>query len=1010
MFLAINPPTCDPQCGTNAHCEFGFTQNKCECDSGTTGNPYETCGTERDVCTPSSCGKNAVCKENLSNGIECVCQNGFSGNAYVQCNDIDECSSQPCSENAVCFNTPGSFDCQCKQGYEGNPFVACSLKEAKVCDNPRNCRCGDKVLCPPDFVCSKGLCKNLCDNVKCGPRAGCNGGVCECPTGYIGDPNDLKNGCIIEGHCETDTDCKSSEICFQLSKGVRKCVDACSKLSCAPNAYCVTAEPHRSSCICTDNYVGDPNVLCQPEGRTPGCKTNSDCEPDHVCILTDQKIKECVDPCETVACGINEICRLDERKNPVCHCRDSFKWNPVTSACEKPAVPDCINDNDCKPTDICKPDALGILKCVSSCAEFTCPSNSACVAANHKGSCRCLTGFIGNPNDRKGCHPQAKDQCTTSSECSESETCVQAGGVFKCRPACESIQCAPQSICITNNHVAKCQCPPGPYTGDPYDLVNGCKQVPCVYNKDCPAHQLCNRLSHTCYNVCDDEDACGINAICIADAEEHRAVCQCPPGFKPSPRAEIACTAIDSCSSNPCHKSALCEVGSNGHVCKCPQNMVGDPYVSGCHPEGTCPKGDRDCPPNSACIGGRCIDPCEQYCGQNAVCFVDKNRKAVCSCPARFQSVSDDPKAGCLRTIVPCNTDLECGGDYCHNGQCKVACRDSKDCSDGEKCSSSLCVVPCSGNSQCPTGQACVNGSCSIGCRSNQDCSDTQACISNKCQNPCKLEGTCGPNSNCVVESHVATCSCPEFFEGNPTPAQGCVRIPAVCSDNSQCKAGHVCHNNQCDYPCSNSNDCAIGERCYEGMCAKVCYTNNNCLPGEVCNDKGACQPGCHSDVDCPETKVCLKDKCRCDIGFIGTPFGCTDIDECTDTPCHSSGLCENTPGSFRCVCPKGTVGDAYTDGCLKPDECRKDENCAGNLACVKNKCTDPCSLDVCGKGAQCQVENHSYSCYCPSGHLGDPNDKNIGCFRVECLDSEDCAADKQCSDETNRCISKCFV
>lgn len=34
---------------------------------------------------------------------------------------------------------------------------------------------------------------------------------------------------------------------------------------------------------------------------------------------------------------------------------------------------------------------------------------------------------------------------------------------------------------------------------------------------------------------------------------------------------------------------------------------------------------------------------------------------------------------------------------------------------------------------------------------------------------------------------------------------------------------------------------------------------------------------------------------------------GCVDIDECLEENwCPSAGECVNTPGSFKCVCPRG--------------------------------------------------------------------------------------------------------
>lgn len=275
-------------------------------------------------------------------------------------------------------------------------------------------------------------------------------------------------------------------------------------------------------------------------------------------------------------------------------------------------------------------------------------------------------------------------------------------------------------------------------SGDPNDKVNGCKTVPCVYNIDCPSNQLCNRMTHTCYNVC-DEESCGTNAVCIA--ENHKAICQCPSGFKPDPIPDVECSPIDSCAANPCHPSAICEATPSGHTCKCPPNNVGDPFTSGCRPEGNCINGDVDCPPQSVCQGGKCINPCElTVCGPNALCNVI-DRKAACTCPAKFVPVPGDSQGGCARVVSSCATDLDCGNEVCYKGQCKAVCRNNEDCSQSEKCVESLCVVPCAGHSQCRDEQACVNGTCLLGCRSNKNCPSDQACINSKCQNACGEEG-----------------------------------------------------------------------------------------------------------------------------------------------------------------------------------------------------------------------------------------------------------------------------
>ncbi|CAN6182766.1 unnamed protein product [Urochloa humidicola] len=65
----------------------------------------------------------------------------------------------------------------------------------------------------------------------------------------------------------------------------------------------------------------------------------------------------------------------------------------------------------------------------------------------------------------------------------------------------------------------------------------------------------------------------------------------------------------------------------------------------------------------------------------------------------------------------------------------------------------------------------------------------------------------------------------------------------------------------------------------------------------------------CVSDhSDCVDSDAGYR--CRCKDGFNGNPYivgGCTDINECLDNatyPC--AGICENTPGSFTCSCPRG--------------------------------------------------------------------------------------------------------
>lgn len=213
-----------------------------------------------------------------------------------------------------------------------------------------------------------------------------------------------------------------------------------------------------------------------------------------------------------------------------------------------------------------------------------------------------------------------------------------------------------------------------------------------------------------------------------------------------------------------------------------------------------------------------------------------------------------------------------------------AVCRTGADCSAGEKCASNKCVVPCVTHSQCQTEQTCVNGACILGCRSNKNCPPTESCINNKCQgieeenweeirnflksmsivvpDPCKRKDVCGPNAICSITDHATSCTCPLGFHGNPTPQQGCVRVPNICEGPQDCPSQHLCVSGFCQCQCSEPNNCAEGERCKNGICMKLCYSDSNCLPGELCID-GVCEVGCTSDVGCNDNEVCINNKCK---------------------------------------------------------------------------------------------------------------------------------------------------
>lgn len=89
----------------------------------------------------------------------------------------------------------------------------------------------------------------------------------------------------------------------------------------------------------------------------------------------------------------------------------------------------------------------------------------------------------------------------------------------------------------------------------------------------------------------------------------------------------------------------------------------------------------------------------------------------------------------------------------------------------------------------------------------------------------------------------------------------------------------------------------------------------------------------------------------------------------CTPSPCGANAICREQNNIGACQCLPDYYGNPY-DGC-RP-ECVTNSECPNHLACLSNKCKDPCP-GVCGQNAECRVINHSPQCYCQTGFVGNP-------------------------------------
>lgn len=199
-----------------------------------------------------------------------------------------------------------------------------------------------------------------------------------------------------------------------------------------------------------------------------------------------------------------------------------------------------------------------------------------------------------------------------------------------------------------------------------------------------------------------------------------------------------------------------------------------------------------------------------------------------------------------------------------------------------------------------------------------------------KQKDPCR-PSPCGPNSECLSRGGNPSCSCLKDFVGSPPNCR------PECVTNSECLSNQACINQHCRDPC----------------------------PG-VCGSNAQCRVVNHTPM------------CYCDVGYTGDPFSlCTEVRDnppeiirpCIPNPCGANAECLERNGVGACQCLDEFFGNPY-EGC-RP-ECIINSDCPAHLACVQNKCKDPCP-GTCGRNAECYVRNHLPTCTCITGYTGDP-------------------------------------
>lgn len=91
-------------------------------------------------------------------------------------------------------------------------------------------------------------------------------------------------------------------------------------------------------------------------------------------------------------------------------------------------------------------------------------------------------------------------------------------------------------------------------------------------------------------------------------------------------------------------------------------------------------------------------------------------------------------------------------------------------------------------------------------------------------------------------------------------------------------------------------------------------------------------------------------------------------VNPCYPSPCGANAECRAIGDSPSCSCLPDFIGSPPN---CRP-ECVSNSECASSLACIRQKCKDPCP-GTCGHNAECRVVSHSPVCVCLQGYEGDP-------------------------------------